>query len=261
MSALALPYVQLPTLAVELPLLGAHTITVFGPLVAVGVLTGHRLSLRLARTRGMDSSTVDRLAVAVAIGGFLVAHWFSVLLYFPEQVRADPWVLLHLTSGLSSMGGFLGGALTFAWLMHRRRLDPLAHADALTYGLLAGFTIGRLGCTLVHDHPGMVTDAWLGVGPWPDGTTRWDLGLVELSMLVPLCAWVYTRDWRCVSPGRLTVVVALAYTVLRFPLDFLRAHDARYGPLTPAQYACVAVALTLTVVWLRKGRRRRVTRI
>ncbi|MEM6993651.1 MAG: prolipoprotein diacylglyceryl transferase family protein [Myxococcota bacterium] len=249
MSGLALPYVQAPAWPVELPLLGSHTISVFGPLVAIGVVVGYRLSLRLADRRGLPIEHADRLAVWVAIGGFAMAHWFSVLLYFPEQVRDDPWILIHFTRGISSMGGFLGGTLTFLWLTKRWRLRRAAYADVLAYGLLAGFGIGRIGCALVHDHPGAPSSAWAAVGPWPDGTTRWDLGLVELALLVPLAAFVYRRDWARARPGLLTVFVAAAYALLRFPLDFLRAEDARYGWLTPAQYACLAVAVVATLAW------------
>lgn len=252
-----LPYVSIPTLAVELPLVGRTVITVFGPLVAVGVVLGHRLAMRWARTRGLHEGEVDRLAVGVAVGGFAVAHWFSALLYYPEQVAADPWILLYIHRGLSSVGGFIGGALTFAWLAWRRRLSVAEHADLLAYGLLAGFTIGRLGCTLVHDHPGALAsaDSLLAVGPWPDGAYRFDLGLVELLLLLPVCTWVYARvDPARAQPGRLAATLAVTYAILRFPLDFLRAEDLRYGLLTPAQYAClVFVALGLAVVWRQRG--------
>lgn len=256
MIASALPFVQAPTLPVELPLLGAHTITVFGPLVAVGVALGHRLSLRFAGARGLSERDADRLAVAVAIGGFAMAHWVSVIFYYPEQVRSEPLILLQMTRGLSSVGGFIGGALTFGVLTWRRKLAPLPFADMLAYGLLAGFTIGRLGCTLVHDHPGAVTspDAWLGVGPWPDGSHRYDLGLVELMLLIPLCTYVYVlADWRRMPPGCLTAIIIIAYAILRFPLDFLRAEDLRYGLFTPAQYACIAFAVAALVISRRRA--------
>lgn len=257
MTALGLPYISVPTLPVELPLIGPHTFTVFGVLAVVGIVLGHRCSMRLAHARGLDERQADRLVVAVAIGGFVGAHWVSILFYYPDRVVADPWVLLYVTSGLSSVGGFVGGALTFAWWCHRHRLDPRVFADVVAYGLLAGFTIGRLGCSLVRDHPGATasTDAWLAVGPWPDGTFRFDLGLLELLLLLPLCLYVYRlADWRHGAPGRLTITVAIAYAILRFPLDFLRAEDPRYGPLTPAQYACLGF-VAIGVWWWRRRRR------
>ena len=262
MSALALPYVSTPTLPVDLPLLGPLTITPFGPLVAIGIALGYRASMAYAGRQGLDARMADRLVVWVAVGGLLMAHWVAVLAYHPESVIDEPWILLQVHRGIASTGGFVGGALTFAWLGRRWRLDPVRYADVIAYGLLLAFSIGRIGCALVHDHPGAVVspDAWLAVGPWPDGTFRFDLGLTELLLvLVPIGAYVYgfARKQPPAS-GVLTVRVAIAYCVLRFGLDFLRAEDARYGPLTPAQYACVGL-LVAALVFRRVLRARHAT--
>ena len=158
----------------------------------------------------------------------------------------------------SSVGGFVGGALAFAWYTRGGRLPRLRHADALIYALLIGFTFGRVGCSLVHDHPGPIVgpDAWLAVGPWPDGQWRLDLGLVELLGLLVLDAVVYGVLARRPMPaGRLTAIVAITYASGRFPLDFLRADDERYAGLTPAQLACVAfVVAGLALLWRTRDR-------
>ena len=252
MSVLALPYVSLPTLPVELPRLGSLTITVFGPLVAIGIIVGYRAAMAYAARQGLDDNIVDRLVVWVAAGGLLMAHWVAVFAYHPESVLTEPWILVQVHRGIASTGGFVGGALTFAWLCRRWRLDPIRHADAIAYGLLLAFSIGRIGCSLVHDHPGAVVsqDVWLAVGPWPDGTYRVDLGLTELLLvLAPIGAYVYGFARRSPPPpGALTVRIAIAYCSLRFWLDFLRAEDARYGLLTPGQYACIGLLLAALVL-------------
>jgi phosphatidylglycerol:prolipoprotein diacylglycerol transferase len=237
-----------------LPFLGEHELSIFGPLVVLGVALGFRRMLHYARVRGLDVAATDRIAVWVLVGGFAMAHWVSMLLYFPERVVADPWVLLPLGGGLSSVGGFVGGALAFVIVARRRGVPMRAHADALTFGLLTGFTIGRVGCSLVHDHPGAIArpDDWLAVGPWPDGAWRYDLALVELCGLLVVCAVIYgVFDWRRAPPGRLTAVVAILYSAGRFPLDFLRAVDTRYFGLTPAQFACLAFVGAGVVLLLR----------
>jgi len=255
MSVLALPYVKPPTWPVDLPLLGEQTITAFGPLVVTGVFLGFMLCMRLAKQRGLPEMETERLVMWVGVGGFAVAHWFSVLLYFPEHVQEDPWVLVRFTEGLSSVGGFIGGGLTFAILTRRWRMDPVVYADIMIYGLLFGFAIGRCGCSMVHDHPGALSTSALAVGPWPDGATRWDLGLMELFLLMPLMGVIYGRSWRRSRPGAILALVAASYAVLRFPLDFLRAEDVRYGPLTPAQYACIAIVITAGLWWRTIARR------
>lgn len=254
-----LPYVSLPSLTLELPLLGSHTITVFGPIAALGIVLGWRASLRLAGRRGLPRRETESLLTVVALSGFAGAHWVSMLGYYPERVWADPWVLLAFTSGLSSVGGFIGGTLGLVWWTRRRRLPLHDTTDIVAYGLLLGFTVGRLGCALVHDHPGAVTDPGhpLAVGPWPDGQWRFDLGLVELLLLAGLTAWVHRPralqgDDAWVVRGRPAVWIALAYAILRFPLDFLRAADPRYGPLTVAQYACLLFAAAALLALRRR---------
>ena len=245
-----------PSWPIELPILGAHELTPFGPLLAIGVIVGLRRCRALATKRGLPVEQLDPLTTAVLVLGFAMAHWVSLIFYYPEQVLARPWSLLVFTSGLSSVGGFIGGALGFAWMCRRRGLAPRQWADVLAYGLLIGFTIGRIGCSIVHDHPGARSDSFFAVGPWPDGSQRWDLGLVEACVLVIVCAVVYLRiDVAALAPGRFTAALAIVYGSGRFALDFLRADDVRYAGLTTAQLACLA--FVACGVWLWGATRRR----
>ena len=123
----------------------------------------------------------------------------------------------------------------------------------------SGCWAGRAGCAIAHDHKGRLTDSWLAVR-FPDGP-RYDLGLLELALtpiLVAVVTWVARHDRR---PGMITGALAVAYAILRFPLDFLRAtdlgveSDPRHFGLTPAQWACF---LLLGVgAWVMVGARDR----
>lgn len=232
-----IPYVAIPMLH-----LGPLTLSIFGVLVATGVLLGTRLSWRFGRARNVDRRRLERLTTWTVVVGLACAHWVSVLGYYPDRVAADPWVLLRFFDGISSVGGFLGGVVAFAWLT-RNDADRGSVADSLTYGLVAGFTLGRLGCALVHDHPGALVDPGhpLAVGPWPDGRVRLDLGLIEFIGMCGLSALTYVSRWR--RPWRLTLTVAGVYAVGRFCLDFLRADDLRHFGLTTAQWATGVLAL------------------
>jgi phosphatidylglycerol:prolipoprotein diacylglycerol transferase len=205
----------------------------------------------------MDENRVARMMVWVLVGGFALSHWLTVAAH-PARVARDPFLLVQLWNGMSSVGGFLGAALAMVVFLKREREPVLPYADVLTRGLLVGWIFGRLGCALVHDHPGKPAGdwAWLAVGPWPDGSIRHDLGLYELLFTVALAAAM--ARWRPTKPGRLTGTVALAYAPVRFALDFLRADapargvtafpDIRYGGLTAEQYTMVP--LFLAGVWL-----------
>jgi phosphatidylglycerol:prolipoprotein diacylglycerol transferase len=130
----------------------------------------------------------------------------------------------------------------------------------------AAWAIGRLGCTLAHDHPGIHTSAsnWLAFA-YPDGP-RWDLGFLEMLFSIALTI-ATALLWRKPRPlGTYISLTCLAYAPVRFALDFLRLPaeaegDARYAGLTPAQWASfVLLAVGLGALWLvrdERGRRKR----
>jgi phosphatidylglycerol:prolipoprotein diacylglycerol transferase len=75
---------------------------------------------------------------------------------------------------------------------------------------------------------------------------HFDLGLLEMLFTCVLAA-MFALTWRKKLPtGSYIAAVALAYAPVRFAMDFLRLRDGetsdpRYGNLTPAQWACIAL--------------------
>ncbi len=265
-----IPYVTAPekTLVDHVPFIGPLKLQVFGPLVATGVILGWYRGLHFARKKGMDEWLVRDYMWWQLVFAFVMAHWVSVLFYFPEQVEEDPWVLLAFWNGLSSVGGFFGGLLGALWFCRKHEQPLVPYLDLSVYGLLLGWVFGRLGCSLVHDHPGKVADPdfLLAVGPWPDGTYRYDLGLYEWFFAVCLTAYVhlFTKPWTW-RPGRLLGLVVVLYAPFRFAMDFLRAEapsrgvtsvpDVRYLGLTTAQWFTIAFFLGgIYLLFLRKPR-------
>jgi phosphatidylglycerol---prolipoprotein diacylglyceryl transferase len=206
--------------------------------------------------------------VWVLVWGFAISHWMSVAAQ-AGRVHEDPLVVVQFWNGISSVGGFFGAWAGMVWFLKRHGEPLLVYADLLIYGLLVGWVFGRLGCSLVHDHPGKIASpaAWLAVGPWPDGTLRHDLGLYELVFTVALWAIAdFLFRWKRARPGVLTGLTALAYAPVRFALDFLRADapvrgvssmpDVRYFGLTAAQYFTITFFLVGLWLVLRRSRPR-----
>ena len=85
---------------------------------------------------------------------------------------------------------------------------------------------------------------------------RYDLGLLELMFTI-LLAGLIALTWRKKLPtGTYIVVTSLAYSPVRFAMDFLRIRggegaDPRYAGLTPAQWECTALfAFGLYMLWV-----------
>ena len=235
---------------------GPWPIHMFGVLVAIGVILGDRIVVHRGVQRGLDAKDVKFLNARIVIVGFIMAHWVSVVFYFPERIKEDPKILLNFWAGLSSFGGFLGALLAFVYYTRKEKIPALPYADAVALGLAVGWIFGRTGCFTAHDHPGRHTAFFLAVR-YPDGP-RHDLGLDELLFTIVMTVILFVYASKPRVPGRVIGLFAVMYAPVRFGLDFLRARDVerpdeRYLALTPAQWACIA---TLGVgVWLltRKG--------
>jgi phosphatidylglycerol:prolipoprotein diacylglycerol transferase len=224
--------------------LGGIALRPSGLLAAAGLLTGLAIARHAARRDGLDPARLTRALVAGAGLGLVCAHLAELFLYHPEAL-GEPGALWRLDRGLSSMGGLAGGLAGAALVLAGRKPGLLAHGDALALGTAPGWAIGRLGCALVHDHPGRLTRSPLGV-QFPDGL-RHDLGAYEAAWLALLSLGLLMLRRAGLARDRLLMVLAAAYGVGRLALDGLRATDLpgadpRWLGLTPAQWACFALA-------------------
>lgn len=271
-----LPYIEVRDLH-----LGPFTVHPFGLLVATGTLLGVELAKQRGKAVGLPADRLASFITCMLIGGFVGGHVLDEIFYHPREVIAQPWSLLYLWAGLSSFGGFIG-ALTgvMLWKVYElrpmpnlgrlslalpsRRAQPrkiLPYADVVLAVFPVAWVFGRLGCTVVHDHPGVIANPNMplavayGQGPVHSygllalrfgDTPRYDLGLLEMCFAV-LVAAAFALTWRKRLPvGWYAAVLPLVYAPVRFGLDFLRLDDPaggdmRYAGWTPAQWACVVL--------------------
>lgn len=276
-AIVALPYFHLGALDVGVP------IQAFGVLVAAGVLIGAALLRRHAEWHGVSDDHIRGLITWILVSGFLGAHVFDVVAYqwnrIGEPANAEPagwWFLpdalwpsnwpliLRIWDGISSYGGFIGGALGFAIYVWWKRLPVRLFADITLVGLLPAFTIGRLGCTVVSDHIGAAVDLdrWYSflamdyprklnlshLAETYPGTSEyiraWNLGFIEFLYLVPVTIvvlWLAFRSTRRPPAGFVTALTGVLYAPVRFFLDYLRPEDTdpRYLGMTFAQWSSI----------------------
>lgn len=234
-----LPYIPHPTLD-----LGFYRVEAFSVLVVVAVIVQFQITIRRAPRVGIDRRTASAL-VGWAIGlGLVCAHVFDVVAYTPEKLAANPWILLQVWGSLSSFGGMLGGLLGLWIVMRVKRVTPpdmLRFFDVLIFALPFTLAVGRLGCALQHDHPGVSSSHWLAVR-FPDGP-RFDLGLLEflyVSAVAAVFAWLGRKR----RPDGFYIGLFFAlYGPVRFAMDSLRVLEARYSGWTPAQYLSILSTL------------------
>jgi phosphatidylglycerol:prolipoprotein diacylglycerol transferase len=223
--------------------LGPWTIKPFGLLVALGVYAGVWVATRFARQRGIHPEVMSRFIFWVLVAAFVSGHVLDTVFYHPEQVLRDPLSLVRIWDGLSSFGGFIGALVgVFAFKLRYRVRHVLPLADTMAAAFPVGWTFGRMGCAVVHDHPGMRSNLWFAVAFEQGG--RFDLGLYEAVFASVVAAVTLVLARKARPPGFFLGFTMMVYAPVRFALDFLRASpgevhggDPRYLLLTPAQWA------------------------
>jgi len=234
-----IPWIEIPSFS-----LGPLTVQAFGVLVAIGIVVGFNIGLKHVLRSGLEPAPYNGFLLWGVLGGILGGHLVHLFLYHPEELSLLRF--LQVWNGLSSLGGILGAVVAMRIYFGRRKISFAAYADSFAMGIAPAWCIGRVGCFVAHDHPGLLTHFVLAV-QYPGGA-RHDLGLYDAMLLFCITVLVHVLDRRKVLRGRLLAVVAISYGLVRFFFDFLRATDvpyadARYGGLTPGQYICFLLIL------------------
>lgn len=235
--------------------IGPITLQVWGLCVALGMIAALLVILRIARLRKLKQQLVIDMAfwiiLASLIGGRLV-YVFSEWAYYQQHLIE---IIQIWDGGMGISGGFLGALLAGLVYLRLHHLPIMPYVEACIIGLPLGLGIGRIGCFFIFDHPGVVTDFFLGE-QYLDGLVRHNHGLY-LSIDGFVLAAVFYLLWKR-NPNRAvgfyTTLFLLWDGTTRFLLDFLRATDLpnadpRYFSLTVAQYLSLAMIAAGGVLW------------
>lgn len=238
-----IPYFQFETLQI-----GPITLQVWGMLVALGILIGAWTSARFAEKRGEKREFIYNVAFWIILGSFVGARFFHVFIYEPNFYLNNPHEILKIWhGGFSVLGGFVGALVAYLIYAKLNKFNWIEKTNVIIYGLPLGLGCGRIGCFLIHDHPGTLTDFALGVQQ-PGGGARHDHGLY-LSINGFILAFVfYLLSKKDRWPGFFLQVFMIWYGIVRFFLDFWRIIDSRYFGLTPAQYGSVLMVV-IGIFW------------
>jgi phosphatidylglycerol:prolipoprotein diacylglycerol transferase len=160
---------------------GIFTVQVWGLMVSLGMIFGLLFARYLVKKQELNVDILLDLALWAIVGGFAGARFFHVVFYNFSFYRSNLLeIIAFWHGGMSSLGGFVGAAVTVVLFFWKKKLDFkvfLSYLDIGALGLWLGWGVGRIGCFLIHDHPGTLSHFFLAV-KYPGGA-RHDLGLYD----------------------------------------------------------------------------------
>lgn len=204
--------------------IGPVVFQTWGVLLGLAFLVSYWIFLKKAKKEKIKEKNIFLLSLWVFIGAILGSRFLYLLQFFPFsfsdffQLRAG---------GFAFHGGLLGGILA-GWLYAKEnKLNFWRLADLAAPAVALGIFIGRIGCSLINDHSGALTNLPWAI-EWPDGSLRHPVaGYLALNALI-----VFFVLWRVrffvKRQGQLFFIFLAWYNISRFFLDFTRAVDAGF---------------------------------
>ncbi len=180
----------------ELFTIYGFTISTFGLMLAAAFLVGSWITGLRMEEEGLDSEQAYRILVYVIIGGILGSK-----LYYAVDVSirtGRPFSdLLFARDGITWYGGLILATVVGAIGCRINKIPVKIFADCAAVAAAIGQSIGRVGCFLVGDDYGRVTDVAWGVR-FPRGAPPTDLPvhptqLYEIAWLLPVAGFLWWR--------------------------------------------------------------------
>ncbi len=264
--------------------IGSFQLPTYGCLVAIGIIAGLLVALRLSRRIGLPKDFVmDLVFWSVLVG--LIGGRLTYLLIEWRAFLANPWGTVFSGAGQVFLGGLIFGLGATAMVCRRYRVSfPLA-GDIMAPALALGHAFGRVGCFFAGCCYGAPTESALGIRfprlvdesgaivgslPYLDHLDRGLVGLAdscsaavypvqlfEAAGNLVLFVALYLAWRRRAFDGQIMLFYFVAYAIMRFVLEFFRGDAARglWGALSTSQWLSVGLVLFSAYLWKRLHQR------
>ena len=237
--------------------IGNFELSTFGLMLAIGFLVGGAMAARSFDKAGLDADYGWRLVTWCLIGGVLGAKLWHVAEQAIRVPDSSISSLLFSRAGLTWYGGLVGGAIAGLSGARFYKISLLTALNCSTPSLAAGQALGRIGCFLVGDDYGRVTDVPWGIA-FPKGLPPTiepvhPTMLHETFWLAAAAVWLWKRRGR--SPFLFGEYLVLAGSA-RLWIEEFRTNPALWVGLTNAQVVAVTCIVIGVVGWIYYFRKR-----
>jgi len=229
-------------------------ISSFGVMLAIAFLTGTWICQKRMEEEGLDGELASVFLLYLMFGGIMGSK-----LYFAVDVSIrkdlDFWPLFLSRDGITFYGGLIGGFAMGALGCKIHRVSLKVLTDCCAVVLLVGQGLGRIGCFLVGDDYGKVTDLPWGIA-FPQGAPP-TLDTVHPTMLYE-SAWLFLGAVVLWKRRRKSPSLWAEYMVWngigRFPIEILRVNDPIFMGLTEPQVIALTLILSGSALWVHYRR-------
>ena len=230
--------------------IGDFQVSTFGLMMALGFLLATWLTARRLEEYGLDpdlSTTMLLYCMGGGVAGSKLYYAIDVSL----RTGAPFFELLFARDGITWYGGFIGGTLAAIVGCHLHGIPTRVYSSAVAVGAAAGQAVGRIGCFLVGDDYGRVTDGPWGVafprGAPPTLDPVHPTQLYEMAWLFLVAALLWRR--RHTSPFLFGEYMALN-GLGRFFVEMLRINPRVALGMTEPQWIAIVLMVSGVAGWL-----------
>jgi phosphatidylglycerol:prolipoprotein diacylglycerol transferase len=250
-----IPYFEFETID-----LGFVKIQTWGLLLALGFLIAFFVARREFQRKNLPVNQLLDLTIIILLSAIIGARLFYVFNEFSLYRDNLIDIVKIWEGGLAFYGGLMGATLGSLIYIRSKKLEFLRVADAVFLVLPLGEFITRIGCFLIHDHLGRLTNLPWGINYL--GEVRHETAMYSaINGLVLFLILYYIRKKKFAqTPGLISGFYMVWYGFASFAIYQLRAtdlpgSDPRLWLFTPSQYFCVALMLIGITVLIKIRRR------
>lgn len=233
---------------------GLISLQVWGFFASLGFLSALLVSLNRAGKRGVEKEIIYDILLIAFVAMMIGSKIFFLLFSAEPDFSVER---LISSGGFSFLGGAIFSAMAILLYLKYKKMDILKIADVLTPGLVVSLIFIRIGCFLVYDHVGRITQFSWGIA-YIDGSTRHPVSLYLIlgNIVLFLIICYFEKRKKYYPAGVLFFIFTTIYSILRFFIDFARCSDleicdSRYLGLTYTQLLLPVVFL-VSVYYLNK---------
>lgn len=224
--------------------LGPISVFWYGLLMVVGILAGLACTVYLGKKHNIKQDTILDLAFYLVLTSIIGARIYDILLELPYYSLHPLAVFKIWQGGLAIHGALIAGVLTIYWFTKKFKLSFIKLVAVITPGLALGQAIGRWGNYFNQELFGLPTSLPWGIpidfafrpAQFANNTffhptflyeSLGDLAIFALLFyFVNKFSEIKDRKMRYLNYRFIFLGYLLAYSVLRFSLEFIRIDNA-----------------------------------